>query len=83
MKEEAIAVLGWAGRHEAGGRSCAQVKLKNSALEEAGQPERLSEHHLAAEGKYTSPAAGAKLMPLAWVLGCAGVVSPASRPVLT
>lgn len=65
MKEEAIAVLGWAGRHEAGGRSCAQVKLKNSALEEVGQPERLSEHH-PAEGKCTSPAAGAELLPLAW-----------------
>lgn len=65
MKEEDIAVLGWAGRHEAGGRSCAQVYLKTSALEKAGQLERLSEHH-PAEGKYTSPVAGAKLMPLAW-----------------
>lgn len=55
--------------------------LKTVHLKKLGS-QRDSEHH-PAEGKYTSPAAGAELMPLAWVLGCAGVVSPASRPVLT
>lgn len=54
--------------------------IKNSALEESWQPERLSENH-PAKSKYIS-GSGSRTDASCLVLGWAGIVSPDSRLAL-